>query len=73
MLPAAADRTEKQNLLVDQYYTEYASLGLDEYQVQNLTDIVYADSTLPYLEQACRVAALARLEVEFFEFNPVGS
>lgn len=70
MLPAAADRSEKQNLLVEQYYAEYAALGLDEYQVQDLTDKVYADSTIPYLEQACRVAALARLEVEFFDFNP---
>lgn len=70
MLPAAADRTEKQNDLVAKYYAEYAALGLDEYQVQDFTDKVYADSTIPYLEQACRVAALARLEVEFFDFNP---
>lgn len=70
MLPAAADRTEKQNDLVAKYYAEYAALGLDECEIQDLSDKVYADNALSYLERACRATALARLEVEFFDFNP---
>jgi len=70
MLPAAADRTEKQNLLIEQYYAEYSALGLDEYDIHSLTDKVYADSTINETERACRVHALQRLEAESFEFHP---
>lgn len=70
MLPAKADRTEKQNALVDQYYAEYAALGLDEYEIENLIDKVCANNKITYLDAACRVAALERLEAETFEFEP---
>ena len=70
MLPAKADRTEKQNALVDQYYAEYAALGLDLYQLDAIQQAVYSDNSLSAAEADARLHALHRLEADAFEFEP---
>lgn len=70
MLPAKADRTEKQNALVDQYYAGYAALNCDVYELDAMQQAVCKDRNMTAAEADARLAALYQLEAETFEFDP---
>ena len=70
MLPAKADRTEKQNNLVGKYYAEYAALNCDVYELDAMQQAVCKDRGMTAAEADARLAALYQLEAETFEFDP---
>ncbi len=70
MLPAKADRSADQNNLVAKFYKEYAALGLDLYQLDDVQTAVYNNTSMPSSEANARLSALYQLEAETFEFNP---
>ena len=70
MLPAKADRSADQNNLVAIFYSEYAALNCDVYELDAMQQAVCRDKSLTAAEADARLAALYQLEAETFEFNP---
>lgn len=70
MLPAKADRSADQNELVAKFYSEYAALRCDVYELDALQQAVCKDRAISDAEAQARLAALYELEAETFVFEP---